>query len=76
MLPAIAGVGFDLYVRLVGEAVATFRGDTDEAPVEIKIELPVDAHLPLLRYEQQPGAGEPSEDRRRDEPHHAGPLRR
>src|SRR6478735_6098257 len=42
----IAGVGFDLYVRLVGEAVASFRGDTDDAPVEIKIELPVDAHLP------------------------------
>jgi len=42
----IAGVGFDLYVRLVGEAVATYRGDTEEAPIEIKIELPVDAHLP------------------------------
>ena len=28
----IAGVGFDLYVRLVGEAVASFRGDTDETP--------------------------------------------
>jgi transcription-repair coupling factor (superfamily II helicase) len=42
----IAGVGFDLYVRLVGEAVADFRGEADRAPVEIKIELPVDAHLP------------------------------
>jgi len=43
----IAGVGFDLYVRLVGEAVADFRGDgRDAAPAEIKIELPVDAHLP------------------------------
>ncbi len=42
----IAGVGFDLYVRLVGEAVADFRGETDETPTEIKIELPVDAHLP------------------------------
>ncbi len=42
----IAGVGFDLYVRLVGEAVASFRGDGEEAPAEIKIELPVDAHLP------------------------------
>ncbi|CCH80286.1 Transcription-repair-coupling factor [Nostocoides japonicum T1-X7] len=42
----IAGVGFDLYVRLVGEAVASFRGEGDEEPVEIKIELPVDAHLP------------------------------
>ena len=42
----IAGVGFDLYVRLVGEAVASFRGDSDDSPTEIKIELPVDAHLP------------------------------
>ena len=42
----IAGVGFDLYVRLVGEAVASFRGETDDTPTEIKIELPVDAHLP------------------------------
>ena len=42
----IAGVGFDLYVRLVGEAVADFRGEGDKAPVEVKIELPVDAHLP------------------------------
>ena len=42
----IAGVGFDLYVRLIGEAVADFRGDAEEAPAEIKIELPVDAHLP------------------------------
>jgi transcription-repair coupling factor (superfamily II helicase) len=42
----IAGVGFDLYVRLVGEAVASFRGEGAEPPTEIKIELPVDAHLP------------------------------
>ncbi|MCO5310074.1 MAG: transcription-repair coupling factor [Austwickia sp.] len=49
----IAGVGFDLYVRLVGEAVADFRDpDRAEAPVEIKIELPVDAHLP---HEYVPG---------------------
>jgi len=48
----IAGVGFDLYVRLVGEAVAGFKGELDEAPAEIKIELPVDAHLP---HEYIPG---------------------
>ncbi|EWT01596.1 transcription-repair coupling factor [Intrasporangium oryzae NRRL B-24470] len=42
----IAGVGFDLYVRLIGEAVADFRGETTDVPAEIKIELPVDAHLP------------------------------
>ncbi|WP_309080385.1 transcription-repair coupling factor [Zhihengliuella sp.] len=42
----IAGVGFDLYLRLVGEAVADFRGDAEEKPTEMKIELPINAHLP------------------------------
>ena len=43
----IEGVGFDLYIRLVGEAVASYRGEGGETPpAEIKIELPVDAHLP------------------------------
>ncbi|MFI6427526.1 transcription-repair coupling factor [Promicromonospora sp. NPDC050880] len=42
----IAGVGFDLYVRMVGEAVSAFRGDTEEEAPEVTIELPVDAHLP------------------------------
>ncbi len=45
----IADVGFDLYVRLVGQAVNDFRGSVDGAPEqldEIRIELPVDAHLP------------------------------
>ncbi|GEP36052.1 transcription-repair-coupling factor [Nocardioides szechwanensis] len=44
----IADVGFDLYVRLVGEAVSEFRGDgpSDEDVREVRIELPVDAHLP------------------------------
>ncbi|GAB3548614.1 transcription-repair coupling factor [Arthrobacter tumbae] len=42
----IAGVGFDLYIRLVGEAVANFRGEAEEKAAEMKIELPVNAHLP------------------------------
>ncbi|HET9501411.1 MAG TPA: transcription-repair coupling factor [Marmoricola sp.] len=48
----IADVGFDLYVRLVGEAVSEFRsaasggGQQPEALDEVRIELPVDAHLP------------------------------
>jgi transcription-repair coupling factor (superfamily II helicase) len=42
----IADVGFDLYVRLVGEAVAEYRGDTQAEEPEVKIELPIDAHLP------------------------------
>ncbi|WP_328676997.1 transcription-repair coupling factor [Streptomyces sp. NBC_00322] len=47
----IAGVGFDLYIRMVGEAVADYRaavdGGVEEEPaLEVKIELPVDAHVP------------------------------
>jgi transcription-repair coupling factor (superfamily II helicase) len=42
----IEGVGFDLYVRLVGEAVAEFRGEAPQEAAEMKVELPVDAHLP------------------------------
>ncbi|MGH3717470.1 MAG: transcription-repair coupling factor [Pseudonocardiaceae bacterium] len=49
----IAGVGFDLYIRLVGEAVEAFRraagaGGSDSAPepAPVRVELPVDAHLP------------------------------
>jgi transcription-repair coupling factor (superfamily II helicase) len=44
----IAGVGFDLYVRLVGEAVAEFRGEAAEAEAaDVKVDLPVDANLPV-----------------------------
>ncbi len=42
----IADVGFDLYVRLVGEAVAEYQGDRPVEQPDVKIELPVDAHLP------------------------------
>jgi transcription-repair coupling factor (superfamily II helicase) len=51
----IAGVGFDLYVRLVGEAVEAFRkhagaGDAPSSDVEeladVRVDLPVDAHIP------------------------------
>src|SRR5699024_6100233 len=42
----IQGVGFDLYVRMVGEAVAAYRGDVEEEAPEVTIELPVDAHVP------------------------------
>ncbi|MDT5277839.1 MAG: hypothetical protein QOG95_4771 [Mycobacterium sp.] len=49
----IGGVGFDLYVRLVGEAVEAYRAAADgqtvisaEEPKDLRIDLPVDAHLP------------------------------
>ena len=44
----IAAVGFDLYVELISEAVAKRMGTelpTDKAK-EVRIDLPVDAHLP------------------------------
>ncbi len=46
----IAGVGFDLYVRMVSEAVAKLRGrapeNDDDGPADVRIELPIDAFLP------------------------------
>src|SRR5689334_9962382 len=49
----IAGVGFDLYVRLVGEAVEAFRKhagaevpEGEEELADVRVDLPVDAHIP------------------------------
>ncbi|MEX1004931.1 MAG: transcription-repair coupling factor [Acidimicrobiia bacterium] len=55
----ISAVGFDLYAELVAEAVDELEGrDTVAREVEVRIDLPVDAHLPetyvpdqLLRLE-------------------------
>ena len=42
----IAGVGFDLYLRMIGEAVSAFRGDVVEGQTELRLEIPVDARIP------------------------------
>lgn len=42
----IAGVGFDLYLRMIGEAVADFKGIKHDSPAELKLEIPIDAHIP------------------------------
>jgi transcription-repair coupling factor (superfamily II helicase) len=42
----IAAVGFDLYCQMVTEAVAELKGEPVPEPVEVTIDLPVDAHLP------------------------------
>ncbi|WP_198147843.1 transcription-repair coupling factor [Microbacterium sp. XT11] len=42
----IAGVGFDLYLRMIGEAVATFRGEEVETGQELRLELPLEARIP------------------------------
>ncbi|NUS44989.1 MAG: transcription-repair coupling factor, partial [Mycobacteriaceae bacterium] len=74
----VAGVGFDLYVRLVGEAVEAYRAAADGKPVtvdeeikEVRIDLPVDAHIPTdyvagdrLRLEAYRKLAEAHEDSR------------
>jgi len=42
----IAGVGFDLYVRMIGEAVTELKEDGPAERPEVRIELPVNAHIP------------------------------
>lgn len=44
----IAAVGFDLYTELVAEAVDKLEGrePIEEDPADVRIDLPVDAHLP------------------------------
>jgi transcription-repair coupling factor (superfamily II helicase) len=42
----VAAVGFDMYSQLLKEEVADLTGETVAPDVDIKLELPVDAHLP------------------------------
>ncbi|MGH3272756.1 MAG: TRCF domain-containing protein, partial [Streptosporangiaceae bacterium] len=42
----VAAVGFDLYVKMIGEAVRELRGDGPAQRPEVRIELPADAHIP------------------------------
>ncbi len=50
----IATVGFDLYVRLLAEAVDEAKGQKTEPRREVKIDLPVDAHLPESWIAKEP----------------------
>ncbi|KAF1085830.1 Transcription-repair-coupling factor [Sporotomaculum syntrophicum] len=42
----IAAVGFDLYCRLLDEAVREARGQCEEHPVDTVVELPIEAYIP------------------------------
>jgi transcription-repair coupling factor (superfamily II helicase) len=42
----IAGVGFDLYIRMIGEAVRELKDDAPAERAEVRVELPVNAHIP------------------------------
>jgi transcription-repair coupling factor (superfamily II helicase) len=48
----IAGVGFDLYIRMIGEAVRELKDDAPAERPEVRVELPVNAHIP---HEYIPG---------------------
>jgi transcription-repair coupling factor (superfamily II helicase) len=49
----IAAVGYDLYVRLVAEAVSELKGEPVRVPVDITVDLPVDAFLPSDYVERE-----------------------
>lgn len=55
----IAGVGFDLYIRMVSEAVTNFRQGIDgtkndsEDAGEMRVELHLDAHIPIDYIESE-----------------------
>jgi transcription-repair coupling factor (superfamily II helicase) len=42
----IASVGFDLYIRMIGEAVRELKDDAPAERAEVRVELPVNAHIP------------------------------
>ena len=42
----IAAVGFDLYCQMVTEAVGALKGEPIPEPLEITVDVPVDANLP------------------------------
>ncbi|SDZ00117.1 transcription-repair coupling factor [Tindallia californiensis] len=50
----MAAIGYDLYVKLLEEAIQKTRGETVEKDLEVSIELNVDAYLPE-KYIQNPG---------------------
>ncbi|MGO9581332.1 MAG: transcription-repair coupling factor [Acidimicrobiales bacterium] len=49
----IAAVGYDLYVRLVAEAVSELKGEPIRVPADITVDLPVDAFLPASYVERE-----------------------
>jgi transcription-repair coupling factor (superfamily II helicase) len=49
----IAAVGYDLYVRMVAEAVAEAKGEKVSEPVEVRLDIPIDANLPTGYVERE-----------------------
>ncbi len=49
----VASVGYDMYVQMVSEALGELSGTAEPEPGEIRIELPLDAHLPTTYVERE-----------------------
>lgn len=49
----IADVGFDLYLRLVGEALAEYKNEPAREINDVRVELPIDAHIPVAYVPQE-----------------------
>ena len=50
----IEAVGFEMYVRLLEDAAAELKGEPRAQPIEVRIDLPVDAYLPEDYIEREP----------------------
>jgi transcription-repair coupling factor (superfamily II helicase) len=49
----IAAIGYDLYVQMVSEAVSELKGEARPQPVELSLDLPDAAHLPVTYVEAE-----------------------
>jgi transcription-repair coupling factor (superfamily II helicase) len=49
----IADVGFDLYLRLVGEALSEYKNEPAKEVNEVRVELPINASIPTAYVPQE-----------------------
>ncbi|MFT8312791.1 MAG: transcription-repair coupling factor [Clostridium sp.] len=42
----MASIGYDLYCRMLEDAIKQYKGDVDKEPIETSIELKIDAYIP------------------------------
>ena len=64
----IAAVGYDLYCQMVTEAVAELKGEEVREPAEVKLDLPIDAHLPPTTWAGRSCGSRPTGGWRRSRP--------
>jgi transcription-repair coupling factor (superfamily II helicase) len=50
----IEAVGFEMYVRMLEEAAKELRGEAPAEPIDVRIDLPVNAYLPTSFIDREP----------------------